>query len=369
MGDRCFRRKDRTIWGDLMSESRWVGGLNGSRVGHLFWEEGHEGVGKIALGQMDGKTLTFISKRQTANPKKYDLEFPSTGTGTNEPIGTLNIEFQNQTARAGTWSLNDGSAGTFEVVIKNIGQTAPDQNPLEKSQVQIANKDVPLGAITLYRPDLSRIISELESYYQEPVVPIIRAKEGDQVIVRNAVEYLARGDLPDKVKELSIVVEANSLHGLKKIINLTLSDDLDSKISVSSPDELWTEAVSQRLSRYMTEFTSSFTGLLRRHGLNINSIILVMLLVALPEFKLSERIVLAFLVIILILLVAQSHKLVPYARIYLDPDRVRKPYSKEIPSVILGIFASIAAATLTALPKISEWITDLIQSVASLISP
>lgn len=352
-----------------MSETRWIGGLNGSRVGHLFWTENEDGVGELSLGQPDGKTLKFSIRQRNDDPQKYDLEIATEGTTNLQHIGVLEVENGNQSLRVGSWSLNDGSAGTFEVFVKKIGEASSNDNPLEKSQVQIANKDVPLGAITLYRSDLDRIIAELESYFSEPVIPIIRAREGSQVVVRNAAEYLARGDLPEKLKELTIAVEVNSLHGLKKVVNLTLSDDLDSKISVSSPDELWTEAVASRLGSFMGEFTSTFTGFLRRHGLNVNTVFLVILLIALPEFELFERVVLTTLVVLLMLLVARSHKLVPYARIYLAPDRVRKPYSKEIPSMVLSLFVAATAAALTAAPKISEWITTFLQSALNAISP
>lgn len=352
-----------------MSESRWIGGLNGSRVGHLFWSENEQGVGELSLGQSNGNTLKFGIKRQQPNSNIYDLEIKNTETGESQTIGTMNVEVGNQSLRAGTWALNDGSAGTFEVVIKKVGENSPGQNPLEQSQVQIANKDVPLGAITIYRSDLLRVIAELESYFIEPVIPIIRAREGDQVIVRNAAEYLSRGELPELLKEMTILIESNAVHGLKKVINLTLSDDLDSKISVSSPNELWTEAVSQRLGRYMEQFTSTLTGFLRRHGLNVNTFFLIILLIALPEFQLLERVVLAILVVILMLIVARSHKLVPYARIYLDPDRVRRPFSKELPSVILGAFVAITTGALGALPKISEWIVNTLQSILNAISP
>jgi hypothetical protein len=335
----------------------------------LYWVEDEDGTGKLSLGQADGKTLAFRIRRATENSDKYRLELLNEDGTAGPPVGNLAVEVGNQSLRAGTWSLNDGSAGTFEVVVKKVGSASTSQNPVERSQVQIANKDVPLGAITIYRPDLFRIIAELESYYEEPVIPVIRAQEGDQVIVRNAHEYLARGDLPDKLREITIGIEANAAHGLKKIVNLTLSDDLDSKISVSSPDELWTEAVAQRLSRYMQEFTSTFTGFLRRHGLNVNLLFVIGLLIALPEFELVERSVLAGLVLILMLFIAQSHKLVPFARIYLDPDRVRKPYSKEIPSVILGVFASAMGVALTALPTISAWLTSTVEAILSSISP
>lgn len=228
---------------------------------------------------------------------------------------------------------------------------------------------MPLGAITIYRTDLERILAEIESYFDEPVVPIIRARENDQIVVRNAVEYLARGELPEKLKELTIAAEVPSDHGLKKIVNLSLSDDLDSKITVSSPDELWTEAVGQRLNSYMQQFTSTFTGFLRRHGLNINSFFLVLLLIALPEFELFDRIVLVILALIVMVIIARSQKLVPFARIYLDPDKVRKPYSKEIPSMILGGVTAAAGAAITALPTVSEWIAKGLEAAAKFFAP
>ncbi|NCP17700.1 MAG: hypothetical protein GW855_00860 [Erythrobacter sp.] len=348
-----------------MTQTHWVGGLNGSRIGNLYWAEEADGTGSIFLGQTNGATLKFSARFDEDNASQVHLDIVNADRGDLEHVGSLELLTHIQSFRAGTWSLNDGSAGTFEVVIKEIGRATATPNPLERSQVQIANKDVPLGAITIYRSDLDRIIAELESYFDEPVVPIFRAKEGDQVTARNAAEYLNRGDLPDKLKELTIAVESSAAHGLKKVINLTLSDDLESNISVSSPDELWTEAVAHRLNSFLQQFTSTFTGALRRHGLNINTVLLIVLLIMLPEFEFLERILITALTVCLMFVVFRSHKLVPFARIYLDPDRVRKPYSKELPSVILGLMATALAAALSTLPIIAEWIASAYEALTS----
>lgn len=350
-----------------MAETRWIGQINGARVGNLYWAEDDQGAGTISVGLSNGKNVRFFTRRDAGEPNKYHLEVRE-GDSAPQVVGHLKIEHGNQSMRAGVWSLNDGSAGTFELIIKVIGEQPKADNPIERSQVQIANKDVPLGAITLYRPDLDRVIAELETYFEGPVIPIIRAKEGDQVLVRNAAEYLSRSDLPDKIKEITIALETNAAHGLKKIVSLTLSDDLESKISISSPDELWTEAVSQRLSKYLKEFTGTFTGYFRRHGLTINSLLLLFLVVVLPEFALFERVVITGLTLTLMFLVVRGHKLVPFARIYLDRDRVRRPFAKELPSVILGGVATATAALITAIPAVTGFITRTIEAFATSFS-
>lgn len=335
-------------------------------MGHVFWSETDIDEGSFSVGLSDGKNLAFRTRLSDGSRSRYDL-LPVGEGSSNKPIGHIDVEDSSTSHRFGIWKLNDNSAGTFEVVRKNFGPEPSAAEPLEKSQAQISNKEVPLGAITLYRADLERIIAELSSYFEEPFLPLIRAKEGGQVFVRNAGEYLARRDLPERISELTISIEKPSTHGLKKIVNLILNDDLDSKISVSSPDELWTEAVAQRLSRFMSEFTSTFTGFLRRHGLNVNSLLLVAVLIALPEFRLLDRILIVGLTIILMFVVVWSHKLVPYARIYLDPEKARKPYSKELPSVILGIVATLAISALSALPKLAAWISNAAENLVRLV--
>jgi hypothetical protein len=347
-----------------MSSSKWIGQINGSRVGNLLWRETEDGSGELTVGQRDGNVLTLRTQRDAENANRFNLTGPD---DSNQAVGYLELEDASQGHRVGTWRLADRSTGTFEVILKEFGGTI-STNPVEQSQLLIANKEVPLGAITLYRSDLNRIIAELESYFDDPVTVVIRANESEQVIVRNVVEYLARGDLPDMVKELTLAVEKDATRGLKKIVTIALSDDLDSKITVSSPDELWTEAVAQRLSRFMEQFTSTFTGFLRRHGLNVNFLMLLVLLVALPEFERSERIILVVLAIGTMLLIARTHKLVPFARVYLDPDRARRPYAKELPSVILGAVAALAVSVFSALPKITDWITNAAQWLANALA-
>lgn len=349
-----------------MTNSKWIGTLNGSRFGGAFLSEDEHCNGRLVFTQAEGTTLVFSSRYQSGNANTISLLLEGKDDGAPTIVGELNLESYSSSHRTGTWRFVDGSAGTFDLIKKEFGASATGTNPFETSQLSVSNKEVPLGAITMYRPDLSRLISEIESYFEGPIVPIIRAKENSQHLTANAAEYLARGDLPEELKELTVSAEQNAKHGLKRIVSITISDDLDSRVTVSSPDELWTEAVSVRLSAFMNEFTGTFTGFMRRHGTNFNGLLLLGLIVAAPELELEIRLALLAAILVFILVVTRTLRLVPFARVYLDPDRIRKPFSKEFPGAIMALFTAMAAAASTAAP---EFLQRIWVELANIVGP
>ncbi|MFO6447708.1 hypothetical protein ACLBKU_11235 [Erythrobacter sp. NE805] len=280
-------------------------------------------------------------------------------------IGELLIENASTSHRNGSWRFADNSSGVFEFVRRSFSSEPSYLSPLEKSQLIVANKEVKLGAITLYRSDVERLIAEIESYFEQPVIPIIRAKEGDQYIAQNSAEYMSRRDLPRRVDEFTLSVEKPDDTGLKKIITIYLSDDMDSKIIVSSSDEMWTEAVASRLSGFMREFSGVFTGALRRHGLTVNTIAFFLLIIYTPEFDFPNRLIFLFLFVIFAFAFTRAHKLVPFARVYLDADQVKRPFAKELPSVILSAIGAAAVSAIASLPKITELVSEIISAVQS----
>jgi len=219
---------------------------------------------------------------------------------------------------------------------------------------------VPLGAMTLYRTDLERLITEMESLVGKPCRTAIRATENEQIVVEPAEKYLSRKDYLDVVRVLTISTSEITDAPLKRIATVSLNDDGSSEMVISSPDEIWTAAVALRLEKFLGQFSSRFTGWLRRNGLNINSFILIAILIWMPDRPLWQRIVVFTLGVLLIAGIVKSHRLVPYNRVYLDPDRQKKPFAKELPSAVLAAFAAGVIGALASVPDIIELFRGLL---------
>jgi hypothetical protein len=73
-----------------------------------------------------------------------------------------------------------------------------------------------------------------------------------------------------------------------------------------------------------------------------------------PDRPLFERIIVFSLGLIIILIIAKSHDLLPYNRVYLDPDRQKRPFAKEIPGASVAAIAGLVTAGLSSAPKIFD---------------
>lgn len=344
-----------------MSTKHWVGTLRGSRVGPLYWIEHNASNGDFSFTTTDNKAFAFRSIRDQESDGLIALvsEKPDE-KGNPVRLGELRIEAANEDICNGTWHLADGSRGIFDLQRRSFSTDIANVVS-QGGSPKLWNKEIPLGAITLYRRDLDSLIAELETHIPDNASTVIRATESGQVIVQNVNDYLSRRDLLDVVSEFTISRESNDTPGFKKIITVNLNNNGENNVVASSPDELWTSAVSQRVASFMEQFTSSLTGFLRRHGLNVNSFLIIGLVIVLPDYHVKERIIITIGVIFIILMIARSHKFIRFARVYLDHDRTKRPFSKELPSAILAVAATGIAATFGALPEIVDFVQNSIR--------
>lgn len=221
-----------------MAKKHWVGMLRGARVGPLYWAEDENGEGILSFTTSDNQSFSFRTVRGQAGKTTITLlaDKPDENSPP-APLGSLNFEDMSEISCAGTWQLVDGSKGIFELFVSSRGVTEPDKaNQLPSPKLW--NKEIPLGAVTLYRRDLESLIAELETHIPENASTIIRATEGGQVIIQDANEYLSRKDLLDVLTEITISREENVTPGYKKIITVTLNNNDQNNVTASSPEEL-----------------------------------------------------------------------------------------------------------------------------------
>lgn len=338
---------------------RWLGYLRGSRKGTLFLVQHDENHATLTIGFTDAgdMKLRVVAAGESGNFELYPLD-------SNQRFGSGRIERETGDEVAGSWEFASGAEGIFDLKLHlSEGATAQSLSAAD----QLWNREVPLGAITLYRNDLARLIAEMEALVPAPNVTTIRATEHDQIVVEPAVKFLARKDFVDVVRVMTISTSEISVAPLKKIVSVILDDSGSSQIQVSSPDELWTSAASSRLEKFLHQFSSRFTGWLRKNGLNINSFILIAILIWMPDRPLAERILVFSAGVILIAIIVRSHRLVPYNRVYLDPEKHKRPFAKEIPGATMAALAAGVTGILSSVPQILAWIDKVVERLFKVV--
>lgn len=337
-----------------IGNQRWLGSLRGSRAGTLYLENRGDGQSLLVIGFAGGGDVRLSAIDNESNGT-IDLLVEDT----NEQFGVAKIEWQSDDKATGSWQFATGATGVFDLVrYADAAATGPEV--ITNLPDQVLNREVPIGAVTLYRPDLERLIAEMESLVPKPNITTIRATENGQIVVQPASKYLERKDYVDVVRVLTVSTAEVSDKPIKRIANVMLDDDGSSQILISSPDEIWTEAAASRLSKFLDQFSSKLTGWLRRQGLNINTIILFAILIWIPDRPLFERIIVFGLGVLLIAMIAKSHSMLPYNRVYLDPERQKRPFAKEMPGAALAAVAGLVTSALSIAPdvfdKVGKWI-------------
>lgn len=333
---------------------RWLGVLRGSRTGTLFLVESAGADPILAIGFTGAGDLRLraVRKEESVQVELWDEN--------GRRFGEATIEHESHKHFRGSWSFVSGAQGVFDLELHS--EEAPSE-PVAALPDQLWNREVPLGAMTLYRADLERLIAEMESLVPTPSQTVIRATENEHIIVEPANKYLLRKNYIDVVRVMTLSTSEITNAPWKRVATVSLNDDGSSQMIISSPDEIWTTAVALRLEKFLGQFSSRFTGWLRRNGLNINSFILIAILIWMPDRPLWQRIVVFALGVLLIAGIVKSHRLVPFNRVYLDPDRQKKPFAKELPSAMLAVMAAGVTGLLAGVPQIIDLIQRLLESL------
>jgi hypothetical protein len=339
-------------------KERWLGYLRGSRTGTLFLFVDADGVSNLSIGFTNAGDLRLHVVRPDEGGT-LELRVPVSG----EVFGTAVVEVETDNSLRGAWSFTTGAAGTFELNRDEFQSVPAAQN----LTAQVVNREVPLGAITLYRADLVRLIAEMESLVPHPNLTTIKANESGQIVAVAASTYLNKKDYMDVIRVMTISTFEVNDAPLKRIATVNLNDDGSSQLFISSPDELWTTAAAIRLEIYLTQFSSRFTGWLRKRGLTVNAFILMAIFIWMPDKPLVQRIVVFVIGVALITVIAKSHGLIPYNRVYLDPSHSKKPFAKEVPAASLAAVAGLVTAGLSSAPQIFEHANGFLLKVMHLI--
>lgn len=343
-----------------------IGSMRGARAGNVYYEEWPDASIRLVLGGQGGPALNFVGRR-SIGASTLELTQPATDGA---PIisATLLLERDDAAAKAGRWWMSDGSAGIFNLFKPDeLPETStPTTGSVQLSSMESGfwDKSIPLGATTLYLDDLRRVIAEIETHIPEPRTTRIRANEAGHIANAIASVYLSRADLPKKVQEITITCSQNAPAGaIRKILSVTLSTETGSAVNASSADELWTDAAARRTFERLKQYTSAPMEFMRQHGLSINFLLFLGLVVWAPDYPLGQRVLALLIVFVAIFAIAQFHRAIPYSRIYLDPDVPKSPIAKEFPAFIWAVVAAAITAAVANVPRLAESLSKLWGSV------
>ena len=326
----------------------WAGRVYGTNIGNLFVEFSKtdpaiEGELRF-LDEQHGPAVYSVDGT-------FDTELKLTGTwksgGQSEAHGVITIQgvlTQDGTIR-GTWTSTIGTGGTFALYPHDFrvgGVSDPTTIP-----EQLFTRNMQVGAIRLYSSD---------------VLGLIRFVKEDFVSARPVVTYRLRGSEVTKYADqfvndaqshlildyLKITCQEPEAHGINRIVIVEFNAHGTNEIRVQGIRESWVIGRAQALAEYLKQHESPLITNYRKHGLNFNSIIFLLMLVLMPEIDtLAARGIFVVAIILLLAGLFWFHqRLIPNATVILGPLEP-SAFARIKPAVLswLGaVSASVAAA-------------------------
>ncbi|MGH6804784.1 MAG: hypothetical protein ACREC3_15675 [Methyloceanibacter sp.] len=279
----------------------WVGRVFGTNTGNLSVEFTRKGE------RLEG-VLRF--RDDDLGPSVYQIEGTFDGTtlqvkgdptqvaegvtaGTISVTGVLTPEGQLR----GSWTSTIGTGGTFALYPANTPeQQAPSQPEGAPDRLHTATRT--LSALRLHVDDVKELIGYLGRDFNQGQVVVTYRDRGNE-ISRFAHDFSK--DLPrdEQLRYFKLVIQEPEARGLNKFVSIELDADGENRVIVQGLQESWVVGKAESIASFLRRHQKGLASTFRRAGLNINSILLVITLVLLPELPLWRRA--AFLVSVLLI--------------------------------------------------------------------
>lgn len=267
--------------------TQWAGRLYGTNTGNLFIEL-----------QQDNDTLSGTVRFMDS---LYGLSvFNCSGTCGDEirllcvPVSPPRDQFHGDvTVEAfltpegnlrGNWSSTIGTAGTFEAYPHDISAAKQSLNTADGVPEQIYNKNIRVGSIRLFTEDVKRLISFIQQDFRTPRSVVTFNVRGSQA-TKYSDDFLREVESLGQINYLKISIQEPEAHGINRIIVIELLENGQSEIRVSGINEAWVVGKAESIAQFMRPKENTLVTTYIKYGLNLNSIVFFVMLIAIPEVR------------------------------------------------------------------------------------
>lgn len=328
----------------------WAGNLYGTDTANLFVDltpggEGFEGTARVSRGEaadvggikahwFNGHLI--ILPGDPAQPFKANLEVL--------PNGSLWGTWEGKRGHAGIIALHPhaGPAG-----FGAASQSGPQQ-------LFTANRS--LGALRLYDADVRQVIETMTADLSSKIV-VATYGVGKDVRSEFAPDFLARGQSLGTISTLKLGASEQQPGGLANIITVDLDSSRGNSVQVQGPQEAWVMGTATAIERELRKRQKFLISTYREHGLSINAVGTLAMLVALPSIEAWQNRALFVAVIVAVLwgLAVAHRKTVPLlqVRMIAEPTGVLRRWFPSVASALWAVVAAVLVATVLAV--IQKW--------------
>jgi hypothetical protein len=338
--------------------SLWTGRIFGTNTGNVFLELSQTGshlAGRLRV--MDNILGSSIYKCSGTINDGIVLQCEPETEDPEVLQGKVTVQgkFTASGCIKGSWESTIGTAGTFELFPDiNFLPEKVNTSSREKFPEQIHNKTIKLGSVRLFKADVIKLITLIKDGFTSGKV-IITYTERGSVLTKYANDFLENIENLEELNYMKLVIQEPEAHGINRVIVVELVDSGTSEIRVSGINESWVLGTAELIFQALKTQENFFATIYRKHGLNINGAIFLLMLIFIPEISdLSSRAILVFSVFGLILFHFFIHKkFFPNTAIYLK-ETTPSFFEKIWPTILswfIAVSSSIVAAYLFSILK------------------
>lgn len=325
----------------------WAGTIYGTNTGNLFAEfeqTGNKLKGEIRISD-DRYGITIYKFTGIYDESIIldciPLEAPE---GLEAGSTTVNASLKPDGTLYGKWESEIGTAGMFRLWPHNSGIGAES----EKGVNQVYNRTADIGSIRMFKEDLKGIFDLMQEDFSEGKLIVTYEHEGD-LVTKHADNFLESLSEIKHLNSLKVFIQEQEVAGINRSVSVELLDTVnDSNIRVFGVNKTWVTGKTQLLKKHIEKYQNTIVTNYRKYGLNLNSIIFLLMLVFVSEIpNVSQRLIFVFGITILLVILHFIHSmLIPNTIIFLGSDKVSF-ISRAWPSLISWLSAVSAAVVAT----------------------
>lgn len=326
----------------------WAGHIYGTNTGKVFLElEAENGhlTGTVRLN--DDSFGVIVYSVTGADGDEVELECipervpegveaePAQVRGKLAPDGTVK----------GKWETESGTAGTFRLFPHTIDTDQQVTKTVKPEQIY--NRVLQLGSIRLYKDDVSRIVEMARKDFTLKNLIVTYEQHGNEV-TKWADDFLREIDQIHQLRSLKLFLQEPGPGSVNRLVNIELLETGDSTVRVSGPDETWVVGKAESVRKALSAYENSVISNYRKHGLNMNFVLFLIMLILMPSIAgILRRVIFVSAVMILIRILFAIHSRVIPNTLVLIRAKPKGPLGLAWPSILswfLAVTSSVVAA-------------------------
>ncbi|MES0186057.1 hypothetical protein NKK48_15310 [Mesorhizobium sp. C386A] len=331
-------------------QSVGAGALFGTNTGNIYCEmDGPETGFSIRIRFMD-QTFGLAVYEGRGSFDGSALRFAATPVQAESGVKVAPIkgkgDLNSKGSISGDWESELGTAGTF--VLHPHDPTDPvslieTTNELAET---IHTENRTLGSIRLYRADFEEMVAAVRKDFKAGQL-FVTFSDRKTKRTMTVEQFMEASKNLSTITYLRLNVQERESPNINRIAMVELDSSGENAILVQGGQESWARGEADFLKSIAERGLTRTITSIKKFGLNINGLMFVIGLAALPDLTFGKRLLFLAILFTIMVVIMDLHKaFVSNALIFMNEERPRtlRIYSEQVVSVIIATLAGTLAA-------------------------